>query len=189
MEGGWRSPRTSRYLLPVRARRFALVVGVAALFAAACSGDPGHPTTLPSLSATHSPSVSTTPTSSDLEAATQVVREYYTLLNHLAMTMDARGIGALMTSTCGCREQLTAIENARSKGQHFIDHVELVSLTPVRDTPIEVSVLVEYNAARGGLVDSSGHPVTTSKARRGVKRLFRLAFETNRWLIADIGAA
>jgi hypothetical protein len=158
-----------------------------ALLAVGCSADPGHPRTLPTFTATSTPT--TTPTTSDRDAATQVVRRYYALLNELPKTMDSRGMASLMAADCRCRAQLAAIDTARSKGEHYIDHVELVSLTPVRDTPTQFSVLVEYNADRGGLVDSHGRRVTTSEPREGVKRLFRVALHANRWLIADIGSA
>jgi hypothetical protein len=154
-----------------------------------CSSDPGHPTTLASLTATPTASASPTPSTTDLEAATNVVRRYYALLNELVKTMDPRDLASLMARTCPCREQLAAISVAHSKGEHYVDHVELVSLTPVRDTSIEVSVLVEYNADRGGLVDARGRPVTTSAPRKGVKRVFRVIRQANRWLITDIGSA
>lgn len=187
MDADWRCPRTSSYLLPVRVRRVSAGLCLAAMLVAGCSSDPGHPRTLPSLTATPTPSATSSAT--DLEAATSVVRAYYALLNQLVTTMDPRGIASLMTGACPCRQQLTAISEAQAKQEHYIDHVDLVSLTPVRDTPIEVSVLVEYNAGRGGLVDAHGRTVTTSKARNGVKRLFRVTREADRWLIADIASA
>jgi len=103
--------------------------------------------------------------------------------------MDSTAIASLMAAGCRCRAQIAAIDAAKSKGEHYIDHVQLVSLTPVRDSSTEFSVLVEYNAAHGGLVDSHGRPVTTSKPRKGVKRLFRVGLHGNQWLIDDIGSA
>jgi len=159
------------------------------LLLSACSGDPGRPTTLPTLTPSPTASPSTTPTPGDLAAATQVVREYYALLNGLSRTMDSRGLAALMAVDCPCRQQVTAIENARSKSERYVDRVHLVSVTAVRDTSTQVSVLVQYDAAPGGLIDATGRPVTTSPARKGVKRLFRIALRTGRWLIVNIGTA
>ncbi|MDQ1698725.1 MAG: hypothetical protein QOG34_588 [Frankiaceae bacterium] len=160
---------------------------VALVLLAGCSGDPGQPRTLPHLTPTPTPTA--TKSVSDLEAATQVVRKYYALLNQLPTTMDASGIASLMASSCRCREQIAAINQAKSKGEHYVDHVSLISLTPVRDTSVRVSVLVEYNADRGGLVDAQGRVVSRSSPVKGVKRVFRLARDSDRWLIADIGTA
>jgi len=164
-----------------------LTVAAAIALAAACSTNPGRPTTLPTL--TPSPTASPTSSTSDLEAATNVVRQYYALLNRLSTTMDSRGLALLMTAYCRCRQQLTAIDQAKAKGERYIDHVELVSLTPVRDGNTEVSVLVEYNADSGGLVDAHGRPITRSAPRKGVRRLFRVVQQANIWLISDIGSA
>jgi hypothetical protein len=113
------------------------------------------------------------PNSVRLEAAADVVRKYY----------------ALMAPQCPCREQLAAITEARSHGEHYIDHVRLASLTPTRDSSTEVSILVQYDADRGGLVDRHGRPVTTSQPRKGIKRLFHVALISGRWLIASIESA
>jgi hypothetical protein len=129
------------------------------------------------------------PNSVRLEAAADVVRKYYALLNQLRTNMTPDGIAALMAPQCPCREQLAAITEARSHGEHYIDHVRLASLTPTRDSSTEVSILVQYDADRGGLVDRHGRPVTTSQPRKGIKRLFHVALISGRWLIASIESA
>ena len=159
------------------------------LLAVGCSGGPGKPTTLPTLTPTATPTPTPTATVSDLEAATNVVRQYYALLNQLPISMDSRGIESLMTSRCPCRQQLAAIAEARSRGEHYIDHVRLVSLTPVRDSSRQISVLVEYDADRGGLVDEHGRTVTSAAPHKAVKRLFRVTRQAGRWLISEIGSA
>ena len=171
----------------VHGRWLTAALALVAALVAGCSADPGHPTVLPTPSTT--PTHSATPTVSDLEAAADVVRKYYALLNQLRTNMTPDGIAALMAPQCPCREQLAAITEARSHGEHYIDHVRLASLTPTRDSSTEVSILVQYDADRGGLVDRHGRPVTTSQPRKGIKRLFHVALISGRWLIASIESA
>jgi hypothetical protein len=172
----------------VRIRRAAVLLVTAGVLVA-CSGDPGEPATLPSLTPSPTPTATPTPTTNDLEAATNVVRRYYALLNRLRITMDVDSMAALMAPECHCREQVAAITEAKSRHEHYIDHVRLVSLTPVRESAAQISVLVQYDADRGGLVDEHGRTVTASPPRKGVKRLFRITLLNHHWLITSIGNA
>ena len=174
----------------VRGCRVALACALSALVLAACSsGD--KPVALPSLS--QSPTASPTPSPTDsAQAATSAVnavRAYYTIVNNFHRQMDAAALAALMTKTCTCQQQVRAVTEAAARGEHYIDHAHLVSLTPAVNSATSVDVLVEYNASAGGLVDGSGHHVTTAPAKDGIKRLFRLREIGGRWLIVEIDTA
>jgi hypothetical protein len=181
-------------LLPVfvGVRRIVGTLGLAAVFAAGvgCNGSGSTPQTLPPVSGSPTPSPSSTAPSrqAELDAATAVVREYFRLVNRLRVQMNAAAIGRLMTADCRCREQVAAIRDAARRGQHYIDHAARLALTPAFQSGSAVQVLVSYDASAGGLVDSRGHHVTTSRPRRGVKRLFSLQLVSGQWLIASIGA-
>ncbi|MBV9293307.1 MAG: hypothetical protein JO222_12715 [Frankiales bacterium] len=173
-------------------RRMVGALGLAALLAAcpACSGSGSTPQTLPPVSGSPTPSASATATSrqAELAAAEAVVRQYFSLVNRLRVRMNAAAIGRLMTPDCRCREQVAAIRDAARRGEHYVDHASSVTLTPAFQDQRAVQVLVSYNASVGGLVDSHGRRVTTSRPRRGVKRLFSLRLVSDHWLIASIGA-
>jgi len=103
--------------------------------------------------------------------------------------MDAEKLASYMSASCTCRRQADAVRAAASKHQHYIDHVAIVSVTPTLDSPTMADVLVEYDAGPAGLADASGRQVTSTAAKRGVRRLIRLQLEGNRWLISEIDAA
>jgi hypothetical protein len=117
------------------------------------------------------------------------VKGYYAALNALHLNMDAAALGAFMAPSCNCRQQVRAVQTAASRHERYIDHVRLVSLTPVLDGPNTADVLVEYNAGPAGLVDARGRMVTRTSAKNGIKRLFHLARQSGDWLIVEIDAA
>lgn len=174
----------------VRGRRLALACVLAAIALGGCSsGD--KPVALPSLSPSTSPSASpsATSTADTAAAAVGVVRAYYAIVNNLHRRMDAAALSALMTKSCTCQQQVRAVAEAAAKGEHYIDRARLVSVTPAVNSPTSVDVLVEYNASRGGLVDASGHQVTSAYAKDGIKRLFHVREIGGRWLIVEIDVA
>lgn len=170
----------------------------AALSVTACgSSAPSTPKTLPALSAstpvaTPSPAASKPALSAkaaELAAATAVVRRYYEIANNLHRSMDADALAALFTSNCFCRAQVRAVRSAAAKGEHYIDQARLNSVVANTEGPTRADVLVDLNAARGGLVRADGSQVTSGRPQRHVKRVFRLHHVGNQWLITAIEMA
>lgn len=190
MDTQWRGPRTSRYLLPVRTwKRWVAVVAMlaAAGCLAGCSTGPGKPTTLPTLTPTTGAATPTpSPTASDLEAATNVVRRYYALLNAPTTAANADALSRLMTSTCKCQEVVEVTRAAVRKHERFFGRNQVVKLTPSRDGSAAAEVLVTYNYTRSGLLDANGRVVSQSTGRRGTTQVFRLLQSPRGWLITAI---
>lgn len=152
---------------------------------AGCSGDPGEPRVLPSLTATPSPS--TTPTAaSDLEAATQVVRKYYSLLNAATTSANADALAALMTASCKCREVAQSTREVAAKHQHYFGEILLTSVLPSINGKAAADVLVHYDYTASGVADADGQVVRSSPGRKGIGVDFRLVREKSDWLIAEI---
>jgi hypothetical protein len=179
----------------VAGRRRGLGIGLLAagiVLLSACSSSGSTPRTLPRLSTTPAAATSAAPPTSkaaELAAVKAVVRRYYALLNALHERMDPAPFAALMTPDCVCRAQVNAIREARDRNQHYIDTVRLVSLTAAMETDSRADALVQYDARRGGLVDSAGRHVTSTRALAGVKRFFILEKVNGHWLISEIRAA
>ena len=171
----------------VRGRRVALACAAAAVVLVGCSsGD--KPVALPSLSPTASPSVnpSSTASTSEVTAATAVVREYFALKSALSQRMDPEPLAAIETSDCVCRKFLESIRETRAQGNRYFGTTNIRSMTPSADGPAQVEVLVEYDTSAGGTKSSDGHVIFKGRPRRGVKALFTLKLEGSRWLVADI---
>jgi hypothetical protein len=78
------------------------------------------------------------------------------------------------------------VQSARKRDQHYIDHARVKVLRPSVEGPRVVSVLADYNSSSGGLVDSHGRRVTSTKAKRHVRWLFDVQRSGSRWLISSI---
>jgi hypothetical protein len=185
-----------------RSRRLLLstVLVAAGIGASSCGGDStSAPTTLPVLHASSlRPSASAagfgTPSAASGRQAeratvTAIVRRYYQALNNLHVRMDAGALGALLTTSCPCRQQVRAIRSAKSKGEHYVDHVDIIKLIANLDGPKLADVLAIFDARRGGLVDVRGHHVTSAAATKGTQRDFVLVERGGIWLIDQIRTA
>jgi hypothetical protein len=177
-----------------------MALAVAALVSmTACGSDSSSgPGTLPPLSAppSTSPSLaSPAPSTSaaggkkaELAAATAVVRRYFAVVNELHEVMDAKSLAAIFASSCPCQQQVRAIKSAGAEGQHFVDHATINALRTNRDGLNLADVLADFNSSAGGLVNSHGHHVTSTKAKKHVRWVFDLRRFGSRWLITSIEA-
>jgi hypothetical protein len=169
-------------------------VGVAAV---GCGGARIHPHTLSPVGAV--PAVTPTATDSrppplsprqqERTAVVAAVRRYYTITNRLHREMDASALAALFTASCACQAQVVAVRTAARQKEHYIDHAHLNRLVPTLHGSRQADVLVDLNAARGGLVTSAGRVVTSAPPARHVERVFRLERVHARWLIYRIETA
>lgn len=171
-------------------RRFALLATVlAALFAAlltACSAAAVHPRTLPTLTASPTASPTPTPSTSDLEAATDVVRQYYALLNAATTNANAEALARLMTTTCRCQEVARSTREVAAKHERYFGKTVLRDLKVDAASATVVNILVSYDYDRSGIVDERGNAVTSSPGRTGASANFRLRKARNAWLIDAI---
>jgi hypothetical protein len=177
--------RTSRYLLPVRIRRTAVLLVTAGVLVA-CSGDPGQPTTLPSLTPSPTPTATPTPRTNDLEAATNVVRRYFALLNSATTKGNADALSHLMTASCKCQEVVRATREVAARGQHYFGRIRVTSVIPTIDGDASADVLVHYDYTASGVADLHGRVIRSSPARTGVGVDFRLIQQNQTWVIAQI---
>lgn len=163
-----------------------MLVVLVAVLAVGCSSDPGHPRTLPNLTA--SPTPSPTPTVSDLAAAADVVRRYYALLNAETTLANANALAELMTSSCKCQEVAESTRRTAARNQHYFGKIRVTSMVPTLDGDAAADVLVHYDYTRSGVADSDGHVVRSSPGRAQVGVDFRLVHVKTKWLIAQIDA-
>jgi hypothetical protein len=193
------------------AGRYAVILAIATVLVslAACGGGSSGPATLPALSssvagptptatvaspvATPSPTTPPTPSGratrkAELAAATAVVRRYYAIANELRTHMDAGALAMLFTRSCPCQQQVRAIRAAAARHEHYIDQARLNVLRPELEGTNTASVLVDFDAGRGGLATRSGRQVTSAPAKNHVRRVFRLERTGARWLIFEIDA-
>lgn len=184
MDADWRCPRTSSYLLPVRVRRASARLGLAAMLVAGCSSDPGRPRTLPSLTPT--PTASATSSATDLEAATTVVREYYSLLNDATTGANADALSKLMTPTCKCQDVARSTREVASKHERYFGKTTLRNLRATSDGSTLIEVLVNYDYERSGIADAQGRAIKSFPARHGASADFSVVKSANRWLISAI---
>jgi hypothetical protein len=103
--------------------------------------------------------------------------------------MDPAGFAAIFTKSCACRAQVRAVRRARAHGEHYIDQVHIIKLTPNLDGSRSADVLVSFNASAGGLVDGNNRRLTSAPAARGVHRDFELAKVDGVWLISRLVVA
>lgn len=144
------------------------------------------PSAAPSVTAASPSTPATTGKKAELAAATAVVRRYYAVLNDLHKSMNADDFATLFTRTCPCQQQVRAVRLAKAKGEHYIDQVHLIKMTPSVDGPNSADVLVLFNARVGGLVDRHNRQLTSAPAARNVHRDFALAKRGGRWLISRL---
>jgi len=154
------------------------------VLAAGCSTDPGHPTTLPSLTA--APTPSPTPSTGDLEAAKAVVRRYFTLLNSPTSTAVADALAAMMTAACKCQNVPSSMRTLVNRRQHYFGSSTIQSIAANSDGASAADALVAYTYTAGGIADESGRIIRRSAGRSGVDVDFRLVRRSDRWLIDRI---
>jgi hypothetical protein len=177
----------ARYLLPVFVhRRLALLAAVAGLIGTTSCSGAANPKTLPPLSPSPTASATATDPSTDLAAASHVVRTYFNLKNHLGADMSTAPFEAIETASCECRRFLQSIRQVRSRRQHFFGAARVRALTPVRDSASQVEVLALYDTTAGGTKDENGHVVFQDRGRLGVEALFKLRTSGSEWQIDDI---
>lgn len=123
------------------------------------------------------------------QAAVALVERYYQVFNSLHRTMDAAALAALLTPSCPCQAQVTAIRQAAARGEHYVDRASVNVMRPSAQDAHHAYVLVNLDTSRGGLVTAAGRQVTSVPARHGVQRVFRLVRAGKRWSIAGIEAA
>jgi hypothetical protein len=139
----------------------------------------GHPTTTrPS-----SPSPQTA-----RQAALEVVRRYYHVINSLHRTMDAAALATLLTQSCPCQTQVEAIRAAAARDERYVDRASVNVMRASMQDARHAYVLVNLDTGRGGLVTSNGQRLTSAPPRLGVQRVFRLVRQRQRWSIAAIEA-
>jgi hypothetical protein len=108
------------------------------------------------------------------------------VLNGLHRDMDPAGFANIFTHHCPCQEQVRAVRSAKSKGERYVDHVDIVKLTTNLDAPGYADVLAAFDARVGGLVGRHNHRVTYAAPQRGLHRDFQLVKRGHRWLIYRI---
>jgi hypothetical protein len=139
----------------------------------------GQPTTTRSFS----PSPQTT-----RQAALEVVRRYYRVINSLHHTMDAAALATLLTRSCPCQAQVNAIRTAAARGERYADRASVNVMRASLQDARHAYVLVNLDTGRGGLVASNGRRLTSAPPRHGVQRVFRLVRQRRHWSIAAIEA-
>jgi hypothetical protein len=117
-----------------------------------------------------------------------VVRHYYAAANRLPRDMNAHALADLFTASCPCQAQVQAIRRAAERGEHYIDHARLNVLRPTVESSRRATVLVDLDAARGGLSRADGTRVTSAPPAHHVQRLFHLVRSHGQWLIDRIDA-
>jgi hypothetical protein len=115
-----------------------------------------------------------------------VVRRYFEVSNSLHRTMDATALGALFAPGCPCAAQARSVRRAAMRGEHFTGIAKVNALRTTKAGPGQIDVLADYDFGGGGVVDPTGHRVTTTPARRGIRWLFNLRRMHGRWLITRI---
>jgi hypothetical protein len=174
----------------------AAVVGL--WLACGCSGRPSQSArALPELQATGTPAAplaSASPhrrspaSARGLTAAVRVVRRYYQVTNRLHRDMNPAALDALFTASCPCRAQVRAVRRAGARGEHYVDHATLNAVRPTALGADRAEVLVDFDAASGGLVGADGSRLTSAPPARHVQRLFVVERIATRWRIAKIEA-
>lgn len=168
----------------VPGRRLALLAVLVGLISTAgCSGA-AKPKTLAPISV--SPSPPPTPTATDLAQVEAVVRHYYALLNAPTSLANARVLADLMTRNCKCRQVAASTAAVARRHQRYFGTTTLTSVVPSLDGSNDADVLVDYDYERSGIIDSSGHVVTSYPARHGAKADFRLVKLDHTWLISAL---
>ena len=152
--------------------------------AAACSTNPGRPTTLPTL--TPSPTASPTPSTSDLEAATNVVRLYYALLNAATTEANADALARLMTPGCKCQEVAQSTREVAAKHEHYFGRTTVRDIRATPDSPDLIEILVSYDYERSGIANEQGRAIKASPGRHGASADFTLTRSEDHWLISAI---
>jgi hypothetical protein len=142
-----------------------------------------RPTSQPTASANPA---NVSPEAAELAAATAVVRRYYAIANNLRHDMNFRALEALFTSACYCQAQARSVREAAALHEHYIDQAHLNVLRPSSEGIGRAYVLVNFDAARGGLVKADGTTVTSIPPKRHVERVFRLEHFHRGWLITSI---
>jgi hypothetical protein len=122
------------------------------------------------------------------QAALEVVRRYYRVLNSLRHTMDADALAALLTPSCPCQAQVAAIRTAAARGERYTDHASVNVMRASVQYPRHAFVLVNLDTGRGGLLASDGRRLTSAPPHDGVQRVFRLVRLRRHWSIAAIEA-
>jgi len=174
-----------------------LVVPMIAALVAACAATPtGEPVALKptrQASALRSPAPLTvpppTPTTGRISpraAELATVRQYFRVLNHLDVAMDADALAALMTPSCPCRKQVRSVRTEREEGHFYVDGAVINAIRVHVDGPAIGDVLVDYNATAGGIRDATGHWLSRAPLVRHVNWDFTLAKTSGRWQIARI---
>jgi hypothetical protein len=194
VERPWRGGPEVATLLPVfvGVRRLGLALGLLGVLATAvgCGGGGSRPRPLPPLTATTPAAVTTqAPAHSraaDLAAATAVVRSYFAAKNQLSRGMNESTLASLSTSRCPCRSLLRDVRRVRSNSQTYFGRATLTNVTPTRDGPASIEVLVTYNSTAGGTRTSDGRVLYKGPAHHLVKQVFYLALLRGRWLIDNI---
>jgi hypothetical protein len=160
---------------------------------AACGGSSSAPKSLPTLPSATDPaptSASPTPTATskkaELAAAKAVVVRYFSVVNAMHIHMDAQALDALFTKDCTCQAQVRAVRRAAKRGEHYTDHASINAIRPNIDGQDLADVLVDYDTRRGGLVDSTGHRVTSTTPKKHVRWVFRLQRLAGDWRITRI---
>lgn len=170
-----------------------MLTAVAASTLSGCGAGPGQrATALPAIQPAASTGLarSTPPrppvAAGDRLAVERVVRRYYRIVDHLREDMDAAGLAAIMTPSCGCRALPRAVRRAIARRQRFFGTAHLLDLAPSIDGPRLADVLVAFNATRGGLVDQAGQVVASAPGVRQQRRDFVLIRQAGTWLIDRI---
>jgi PBP1b-binding outer membrane lipoprotein LpoB len=157
--------------------RYGVGLALVALVAAGCTKE--HAGTLPSLSPSPtSTATSASPTSSATTPAQQIAtaaRAYFTALEKAGKTGDVNALSALLSTTCDCRQQVTAISTDAQAGRHVTTSYQVESVGPHNVGAAAGSATVTYSSPASRLVDSTGRTIQTFAARThaGVDLTFR----------------
>jgi len=154
-----------------------------AVLAVGCSSDPGHPRTLPNLTATPTPSP--TPKVSDLEAT---ARSWFRLLQGPTTLATADAIDDITTPSCKCRRASASIREAVRKEEHYFGRIRLISLRAALDGRNLGEVVVTYDQDAGGLKSADGRVLSSVVAHVGVSSVLRLTRQQGGWRISAIEA-
>jgi hypothetical protein len=165
----------------------ALALGLAAT---SCSGTPpAGPTALPPLGAP--PTAAAAPTPAVVAApgsqrlVEQTVSRYFAILRHLHERMDAAGLARLFAPECTCREQVTAIRRAATRGERYDDQLRIHAIRSNLDGPSVADVLADYELVRSDVLNAAGRRLITTPPHR-VRWDFQLLRQGPRWLIFRI---
>jgi ketosteroid isomerase-like protein len=168
--------------------RYGVGLALIALVAAGCTKE--HAGALPSLSATPTPTgTSSTPTSTATTPAQQIAtaaRAYFAALESAGKTGDVTTLSALLSPGCECREQVTAIRRDAAAGRHVTTTFTVEEVHTHEVGATAGAAAVTYSSPASRLVDANGKTIRSyaARAHAGLDLTFRKT--GGRWLLAHV---